>query len=529
MRTTSFLLLIMAVSAMTTSCAKTLLNDTAEIRNSPLLTKAVTPEEFDWETADWMPTPAGQSRISVPWIGQGSLTAFYGLDIVNDYKKTDGWKLLYSTFTSSGSADLVNPYFILYNVYRGTMRVYLYVTTSFIAPSSYLQDCLSVVSSSGVETTMLNYLGRNVIATSDRVKNYAQIQPRPLDGSAPLAANRWYMIEYELAYDPNIEKVRGDQIQLKWQLNYLNVPTFRVDGGMDTSINGTIGKASTSVNNVFSTISRGVTIAEKASFAMFGLDYLNSVKTDEQGANTIGLSSSIFKALLSGATSAVASISAGFPEFAFELLNAVFGGKKGSSETPVTLKAESEIYLVGESRESGSFPSMPISWWVPGTNMPSTIQGYVPLYKDPLGVFYWDGPDYVDYFITHTIRYEEDDIMFTGKYRVCETSVAVRPQYYIDGLKINPAVLEVADVTVVSDDYIALDEDGHVYEYNPEHLHATDNSNPYETSSVLPNLSYVLKYVIKVQPKDGTPASYICKTFRLKKRIASERTYYVEN
>ena len=91
MRTTSFLLLIMAVSAMTTSCAKTLLNDTAEIRNSPLLTKAVTPEEFDWETADWMPTPAGQSRISVPWIGQGSLTAFYGLDIVNDYKKqTDG-------------------------------------------------------------------------------------------------------------------------------------------------------------------------------------------------------------------------------------------------------------------------------------------------------------------------------------------------------------------------------------------------------------------------------------------------------
>lgn len=118
MRTTSFFLLVMAVSVMTTSCAKTLLNDTVEIRNSPLLTKAVTPEEFDWETADWMPTPAGQSRISVPWIGQGSLTAFYGLDIVNDYKKTDGWKLLYSTFTSSGSADLVNPYFILlYNIF----------------------------------------------------------------------------------------------------------------------------------------------------------------------------------------------------------------------------------------------------------------------------------------------------------------------------------------------------------------------------------------------------------------------------
>lgn len=43
------------------------------------------------------------------------------------------------------------------------------------------------------------------------------------------------------------------------------------------------------------------------------------------------------------------------------------------------------------------------------------------------------------------------------------------------------------------------------------------------------DLSYVLKYVIKVQPKDGTPASYICKTFKLYKRIASEYTYHVEN
>ena len=36
-------------------------------------TRAVPTPVFDWENADWMPTPSMQSRIPSPWSGQGSL------------------------------------------------------------------------------------------------------------------------------------------------------------------------------------------------------------------------------------------------------------------------------------------------------------------------------------------------------------------------------------------------------------------------------------------------------------------------
>lgn len=56
----------------------------------PMITRSVVPEEFDWEEADWMPTPPGQAMIPMPWGGQGSISGFYGLEIVNDYLKKDG-------------------------------------------------------------------------------------------------------------------------------------------------------------------------------------------------------------------------------------------------------------------------------------------------------------------------------------------------------------------------------------------------------------------------------------------------------
>ena len=39
-----------------------------------LITRSVVTPDFDWENADWMPTPAGYARIPVPWIGAGSLS-----------------------------------------------------------------------------------------------------------------------------------------------------------------------------------------------------------------------------------------------------------------------------------------------------------------------------------------------------------------------------------------------------------------------------------------------------------------------
>lgn len=47
------------------------LNHEAEQNIVKIKTRAVTPYLFDWENADWMPTPQGQSSIPSPWVGQG--------------------------------------------------------------------------------------------------------------------------------------------------------------------------------------------------------------------------------------------------------------------------------------------------------------------------------------------------------------------------------------------------------------------------------------------------------------------------
>lgn len=98
-----------------------------------IMSRSVIPEQFDWENSDWMPTPPEQSPIPTPWIGQGSIASTYGLDIVNDRKKSEGWELMYSTFRHEGG-PLVNPYFILYNKYRGDYAYILLFNHLFCCP-----------------------------------------------------------------------------------------------------------------------------------------------------------------------------------------------------------------------------------------------------------------------------------------------------------------------------------------------------------------------------------------------------------
>lgn len=133
------------------------------VNDMNLTTRSQIVPSFDWETIDWMPTPIGQAKIPAPWAGPGSITSVYGVDIVNDRKASDGWVLLYSTFDENSKSPLVNPYFILYNKYRGIMRIFFYTTTQFVSYSSFIKEGISINSSNGQGTSMLNFLGNSVV------------------------------------------------------------------------------------------------------------------------------------------------------------------------------------------------------------------------------------------------------------------------------------------------------------------------------------------------------------------------------
>lgn len=176
----------------------------------------------------------------------------------------------------------------------------------------------------------------------------------------------------------------------------------------------------------------------------------------------------------------------------------------------------------------GSFPSMPITWWVPGTDMSGGISGYIPLYNEPMGVFYWNG-SMVTLKETKVVSYLEDDIMFTGTYYVHNITVDLSQadknmSKYTSGVVINPYLKTIADVTVEACELRAYDSKHNRFHEFP--LRGTIYQSQWEADVPVPEFDKIIvKFIIKVQPKDGAPASYIYKTFDVNYRKESTTIY----
>lgn len=499
---------IIALCVCYTSCNDDLVVENMSVDNSALVTRAVPTPTMDWENLDWMPTPQGQSQISAPWSGQGSLVPTYGIDIVNDRKASDGWVLLYNTFDASASGPLVNPYFILYNKYRGVMRIYFYVTTSFITASSYIQDGITV--NSNFLTSILNFLGQDMVdVTQNVITKYMQMQPAPLDGSLPFVSNRWYMIQYELAYDPNISNIPYEQVQLSWTMNFYNVSKINLGGGVVGKLNGTIGKASdpnffSALGNVGKTIGEGV-------IAGVGKDFIehHTINADT-GENTLGLSKSIFKDLSKGISAALSASAGDFPGAFVKLFSAIFGG--GTTTTPISFDLRADINLEGTSSEQGGFPSTPTSFWIPGTNISSNASGYIPAYDKVLGVVNFVGTQRPTIKSVEQVReYEAEDpyngFHYTYTYHTLSFSDNVDCSAW---LKINPEVLKVADVTIKKQEVVAYSEGAFLI--NPGFTwyegYVEVGAPPFPE----PDYTLGVRFTIEVKPKDGSPSAIILKT-----------------
>ena len=66
-----------------------------------------------------------------------------------------------------------------------------------------------------------------------------------------MAANKWYMMQYELAYDPIIYSIPYQNIQLTWWLNYLDIAEIKMNSKSVGDIIGTIGTAGATGTNPF--------------------------------------------------------------------------------------------------------------------------------------------------------------------------------------------------------------------------------------------------------------------------------------
>jgi len=496
-------------------------DDCQELSLGTSRTRSVTPDTFDWETADTMPTPRNQTRIYMPWDGPGSLATTYGDDVLYDFKKRDGWILLYNTFSSNSSAPLVNPYFVLYNKYNGLLRFYQYVTTSFVTTSSSIEGTISV---SNNALKMLNFMGDDIVDGSGARNTYKQLIPAPFDGGSPLASNKWYMMQYELAYDPQIKNL--DNVSMSIGMNYFDVTSFKFEGNAKGSINGTIGLQSASQN-----LSQDLKALGKAAgtaiLSGVGTSFVNrhTINGGDEGANDLGLNKKVFKLISSGVSGALQSSAGGLPGMAIGLISGIIGGSKTTAQ-PVSLSINvGEINLEGTGNNSGSLPSMPCTMKIPGMHNMSTTSGIIPLYNQPLGIFNFMALPEIKLIVKTYKRYRYDDPYNPGA-RITESwSTLNIPQHqYNQHIIINPAVLEIADVDV-SYDLIADEGDGNIV-VNPDSYSSYDSGEVGTYVEDLPHPNFFVQFKVTVTPKNGDGDYIIYKSFALK-NIWEERVEWL--
>lgn len=357
-------------------------------------------------------------------------------------------------------------------------------------------------------------MGDDVIDGSSSRNVYKQFVPAPFDGGSPLASNKWYMMQYELAYDPCVKNLNS--ITMSLGMNYYDVTSFKFEGDAKGSINGTIGlqSASQKISDDLKTFGKA---AGTAILSGVGTSFIDRHKqgNGEDGANDLGLNKKVFKLISSGVSGALKNAAGGLPGMAIGLVSGIIGGSKTSTQAVNLSIKIGEINLEGTGSNSGSLPSMPCTIKIPGMQNMESSTGIIPLYNQPLGIFNFTAKPEIRLTVNTYKRYRYDDPWNPGSQITESWSTLNIPQHQFEQfVTINPAVLEIANVNVTYD--LIADEGNGKLVANPD-SYSVYNSGEYGSiEERLPHPTFFLQFKVTVTPKNGDGDYIIYKSFALK-------------
>ena len=360
-------LLVSCVLLSFPGCKKSSMdNDTKKVPDKHLTkTLAIKPDNFDWETADVMPTLPGTETILSPF--SVSANQAFPATFITDKKKSDGWQLVYNTFSTK--RDVSPKFFALYNEYRGLLRAFFYLKPTGPIPSSYVSHTLKLKENSG--TSLLNYTTNDALDISNKQAVGNLIQPYRTS-----ATGTWYAAEFEVAYDPGIKQLDAISNLLEWDINSVNISNVTINGTSQGTVTGTLTqpKAPTSGNFFGNILNGGVSAVTDKGIKDAGSG-IASLQLDDF---LTGILQTGLKEISGGATGIIKSV-----------LSGIFssGSKSSPTITTVSLKTSADIKLTG-SIENNSLIFSP-SLIIPGARITDTaaVNGFLSAYPKPMGLF----------------------------------------------------------------------------------------------------------------------------------------------
>jgi hypothetical protein len=410
-------------------------------------------EEFDWESLDFLPLPASELPVPTPW-NPIAIRAFSS-DIANDYHKADGWTLYYATFSSAFRQGTV--LFSLYNRYSGIIRLYYFNYGGFSGNTSEYNLFINTIFSGGAHATespLLNFADQRIVDLNFNSDLGVTFE------AFPLADNTWYAFEYELAYDKNLYSQTNDNFNIGF--------AWGMGKGSNPEVFGQVA-------NVIST---KFTVADAAY--TYGQSYDGPVSLVVQGSQDL----SALDNPLSARDYESLDKAFGSNEYDAVLNGIVSSDKNGNIKWP----ARARVFLNITSLGLGN-----VSFSVSGADN-SSVQGPGVFYNRAPGVFYLNRKPEV----TSQLKM---DTAHPYVYSLDASTI----EYVL-----NPAVLEIADISNFRHELIATETD-QLDNDNTEAAHF------YAGQTLSSNLELFVQGVrvsFDVQPKNSQKKFHIIKTFR---------------
>jgi len=510
-----FIMIFCVAIFILSSCANEQLSPSGKIAVKGS-TDVIPSYDFNWETADLMPTPSN-SQIYVPWFygAASSICSTYPADVYSDYKKADGWVMLYNGFSPTTIVTSANSFFILYNKYKGLMRIYQYNPVGGLTCSSTISSGISWSGNGFGNNSTLSFLGRDIVDLAKTQTSYYALEPGPQNNiESPVHPDKWYMFQYELAYDPNLTYTTSQTPPtLTWFVNYTNITSVKLSGGISGTINGTIG-SSTLNNDISSSLVSGGKDLGTAGIAALGTSFFST--------NKLGLPSSIYDKIKDGVSSALSAATGNLPGAITNILSAIFTGS--SASTPQTLKLDlsATLHLEGTQTNNGSLFSgntIPFPGTLATTDGGSYYytSGFSPIYNQSLGVFNLSNkPTVIKKTTISNQPKPGKGAQYSNLYSIDNNSFQIQW---------NSALTSIATITNLTKEIIISPEynftvkghGGRVESYNGNSIFTGIGgiSDYYYTldDSSEPRETVYIRISFNVVPNDGAPTSTIVKTF----------------
>lgn len=204
-------------------------------QNGTFLLPQITTTYFDWENTSHIKITDGSSRI-LPWIS-GAATSVPSF-ILEDYKKTDGWELIYNLCKEPG--ELGQNYIIFYNKFTGILRTYYFLADNVSTGSNGLWG----ISLTG-NNALLNNTGYFADPISSKKDNPVYLTSNITNESISKTISRgWNAFDTEFTFDPQTNQ----QFRFGIVTFNKNIQNITLTGNIELNSAGTI-VASSNKNN----------------------------------------------------------------------------------------------------------------------------------------------------------------------------------------------------------------------------------------------------------------------------------------